>query len=504
MYTSENRRKTVTEKLCTRSPSYTESEWREYHAETAAALADHHPTYAVDAGNILCEALYANTVESFSETILTNASLYHQRVLDFVKDNAEQLDQVIDETRDKTLTYLAIKTLTNSYLLKDSKTHRPVERPQHLWMRVSVGIHAPDMKATLETYDRMSRGCFIHATPTLFNAGTPKPQMSSCFLLAMKDDSINGIFDTLKDCAQISKNAGGIGLHIHNIRASGSPILGTNGRSNGIVPMLRVFNNTSRYVDQVGGRRKGSFAIYLEPWHADIQDFLSLRRNQGAEEQKARDLFYALWVPDLFMERVRDDKDWTLFCPNKAPGLQDVHSEQFNIIYERFESEKKGEKTIRARTLWNMIIEAQVETGSPYMLYKDSCNAKSNQQNLGTIKSSNLCTEIIQFSSADETAVCNLASIALPKYVSLAQEEGDLKFDFERLRRDASILTHNLNRVIDRNYYPIPETSNSNLRHRPIGIGVQGLVDVFQLLEMPYESIEATNLDKKIFETIYL
>ena len=371
------------------------------------------------------------------------------------------------------------------------------ERPQQMIMRVAVGIHKDDLDAAIETYNYMSEGWFTHATPTLFNSGTPKPQMSSCFLLATKEDSIPGIYDTLKQCAQISQSAGGIGLSIHDIRATGSYIKGTNGTSNGIVPMLRVFNDTARYVDQGGGKRKGSFAIYIEPWHADIFDFLDLRKNHGKEEQRARDLFYALWTPDLFMQRVEENGDWTLMCPHECPGLSDTYGKKFEKLYKKYESEGKGRKTIKAQELWFKILESQIETGTPYMLYKDAANEKSNQKNLGTIKSSNLCTEIIEYTSPDEVAVCNLASIALPKFVI------DGKFDFEKLFKVTYRVTRNLDKVIDANYYPVPEARNSNMRHRPIGIGVQGLADAFILMRQAFESEEARQLNKDIFETIY-
>ena len=372
-----------------------------------------------------------------------------------------------------------------------------VERPQHLFMRVAVGIHKTDLDEIVKTYNMISEGWFTHATPTLFNAGTPKPQMSSCFLIQMKDDSIPGIYDTLKQTALISQSAGGIGLSIHNVRAKGSYIRGTNGTSNGIVPMLRVFNDTARYVDQGGGKRKGSFAIYLEPWHADVYDFLDLRKNHGKEEVRARDLFYALWIPDLFMQRVKDNGTWTLMCPNECPGLSDCWGEEFEKLYTKYETEGRGRETIKAQELWYKIIESQIETGNPYMLYKDAANRKSNQQNLGTIKSSNLCTEIIEYTAPDEIAVCNLGSIALPKFVK------DGAFDHDKLFEVTYQLTVNLNKIIDGNYYPVPETRNSNMRHRPIGIGVQGLADAFILMRFPFDSEEAKKLNREVFETIY-
>ena len=386
--------------------------------------------------------------------------------------------------------------MERSYLLKIDGNI--AERPQQMLMRVAVGIHKDDMESAIETYNMMSEGWFTHATPTLFNAGTPKPQMSSCFLLTMKEDSISGIYDTLKQCAKISQNAGGIGLAIHDIRGTGSYIKGTNGTSNGIVPMLRVFNDTARYVDQGGGKRKGSFAIYIEPWHSDIFDFLELRKNHGKEEQRARDLFYALWTPDLFMKRVEENGDWTLMCPNECPGLADSWGPEFEALYTKYEAEGKGRKTIKAQDLWFKVLESQVETGTPYMLYKDAANGKSNQQNLGTIRSSNLCTEIIEYTSPDEVAVCNLASIAIPKFV-----KEDRTFDHDKLFEVTYRVTRNLNRVIDRNYYPIPEARNSNMRHRPIGLGVQGLADAFILMRFPFDSDEARQLNKDVFETIY-
>jgi ribonucleoside-diphosphate reductase alpha chain len=412
-----------------------------------------------------------------------------------ITENAPLLDSTIIYDRDFQFDYFGFKTLEKSYLLKMHGT--VVERPQHLFMRVAVGIHKTDLDEIVKTYNMISEGWFTHATPTLFNAGTPKPQMSSCFLIQMKDDSIPGIYDTLKQTALISQSAGGIGLSIHNVRAKGSYIRGTNGTSNGIVPMLRVFNDTARYVDQGGGKRKGSFAIYLEPWHADVYDFLDLRKNHGKEEIRARDLFYALWIPDLFMQRVKDNGTWTLMCPNECPGLSDCWGEEFEKLYTKYESEGKGRETIKAQDLWYKIIESQIETGNPYMLYKDAANRKSNQQNLGTIKSSNLCTEIIEYTAPDEIAVCNLGSIALPKFVK------DGAFDHDKLFEVTYQLTVNLNKIIDGNYYPVPETRNSNMRHRPIGIGVQGLADAFILLRFPFESEEAKKLNREVFETIY-
>jgi ribonucleoside-diphosphate reductase alpha chain len=475
-------------------------------AEVAATNAVSHPDYASLASRIAVSNLHKSTHKSFAETMHelytyidpvtgANASLIADDVMDIVKDHGEFLDSTIIYDRDFNYDYFGFKTLERSYLLKING--KIAERPQHMLMRVAVGIHKDDLDAVAETYQMMSEGWFTHATPTLFNSGTPKPQMSSCFLLTMKEDSITGIYDTLKQCAKISQNAGGIGLAIHDIRATGSYIRGTNGTSNGIVPMLRVFNDTARYVDQGGGKRKGSFAVYIEPWHADIFDFLELKKNHGKEEQRARDLFYALWIPDLFMKRVEENGEWTLMCPNECPGLADVHSEAFEALYTKYESEGKGRKTIKAQDLWFKVLESQIETGTPYMLFKDAANRKSNQQNLGTIRSSNLCTEIIEYTAPDEVAVCNLASIALPKFVT---ENG---FDHDKLFEVTYRVTKNLNRIIDRNYYPIPEARNSNMRHRPIGIGVQGLADAFILLRLPFDSEEARALNREIFETIY-
>lgn len=412
-----------------------------------------------------------------------------------IQDNKDRLDSTIIYNRDYGYDYFGFKTLERSYLLK--LNGKIAERPQHMLMRVSVGIHLDDLDAAIETYELMSKKYFTHATPTLFNSGTPKPQMSSCFLLTMQDDSIDGIYDTLKQTAKISQSAGGIGLSIHNVRATGSYISGTNGTSNGIVPMLQVYNDTARYVDQGGGKRKGSFAIYIEPWHADIFDFLDLKKNHGKEEMRARDLFYAMWIPDLFMKRVEEDGNWTLMCPNECPNLFNVHSEEFDELYLKYESENKGRKTIKARVLWEKILESQIETGTPYMLYKDAANRKSNQKNLGTIRSSNLCTEIMEYTSPDEVAVCNLASIALPMFVKNGA------FDHKELFRITKRVTKNLNKVIDRNYYPVKEAENSNFRHRPVGLGIQGLADAFIMLRMPFTSDEAKTLNQEIFETLY-
>jgi len=484
----------------------TTSELDNLAAEVAATNTITHPDYALLASRIAVSNLHKNTKKSFSETVTDlynyidpkngqKAPLISDEVYEIITKNADVLDSTIIYDRDFRYDYFGFKTLERSYLLK---MHNQVaERPQQMIMRVAVGIHKGDLDAVIETYNYMSEGWFTHATPTLFNSGTPKPQMSSCFLLTTKDDSIEGIYDTLKQCAQISQSAGGIGLSIHDIRGTGSYIKGTNGTSNGIVPMLRVFNDTARYVDQGGGKRKGSFAIYIEPWHSDVFDFLELKKNHGKEEQRARDLFYALWMPDLFMKRVEDNADWTLMCPNECPGLSDTYGKDFEKLYKKYEKEGKGRKTIKAQELWFKILESQIETGTPYMLYKDAANSKSNQKNLGVIKSSNLCTEIIEYTAPDEVAVCNLASIALPKFV----KEG--KFDHDKLFQVAYRVTKNLDRVIDANYYPVPEARNSNMRHRPIGIGVQGLADAFILMRLPFDSKDARVLNKDIFETIY-
>ena len=476
-------------------------------AEVAAAKTIDHPDYALLASRIAVSNLHKETKKTFSEVIEDlhryvdpktneNASLIADDVYRVVMDNKDVLDSSIIYDRDFRYDYFGFKTLTRSYLMRLNGVI--AERPQQMLMRVAVGIHKNDIESAIKTYNLMSEGWFTHATPTLFNSGTPKPQMSSCFLLTMKEDSIGGIYDTLKSCAQISQSAGGIGLSIHDIRATGSYIKGTNGTSNGIVPMLRVFNDTARYVDQGGGKRKGSFAMYIEPWHADVFDFLDLKKNHGKEESRARDLFYALWIPDLFMKRVKDNGDWTLMCPHECPGLSDTHSAAFEELYTRYEQEGKGRKTIKAQDLWFKILESQIETGTPYMLYKDAANAKSNQQNLGTIKSSNLCTEIIEYTAPDEVAVCNLASLALPKFVT---EDGG--FDHNRLFEVTYQATINLNRIIDENFYPIEEARNSNLRHRPIGLGVQGLADAFIMMGFPFESEEARALNREVFETIY-
>jgi len=484
----------------------TTSELDNLAAEIAATMTTTHPDYAKLAARISVSNLHKNTKKSFSETMSDlysyvnprtgkNAPLLSDEVYKVIEKNAELLDSTIIYNRDFSYDYFGFKTLERSYLLKLNGV--VAERPQHMLMRVSIGIHMDDLDSAIETYNLMSKKYFTHATPTLFNSGTPKPQMSSCFLLTTKDDSIDGIYDTLKQTAKISQSAGGIGLSIHNIRATGSYIAGTNGTSNGIVPMLRVFNDTARYVDQGGGKRKGSFAIYLETWHADIFDFLELKKNHGKEEMRARDLFYAMWISDLFMKRVEEDGNWTLMCPNECPGLQDCHGDDFDKLYTKNEKENKGRKTIRARDLWEKILESQIETGTPYMLYKDAANRKSNQKNLGTIRSSNLCTEILEYTSPDEVAVCNLASIALPMFVK------NNSFDHKELFKVTKQVTKNLNRVIDRNYYPVPEAKNSNFRHRPVGLGVQGLADAFIALRLPFTCDEAKKLNQEIFETIY-
>ncbi len=475
-------------------------------AETAASLAAIHPEYALLAARIAVSNLHKNTDKSFSKTMEAlykyidpktgeSAGLISDSMIETVRKHKDIINSAIIYDRDYSFDYFGFKTLERSYLLR--MEGKVVERPQHMLMRAALGIHGTDIESAIETYNYMSEKWFIHATPTLFNAGTPKPQLSSCFLLSMTEDSISGIFDTLSRCAKISQSAGGIGLSIHNIRAQGSYIKGTGGTSNGIIPMLKVYNDTARYVDQGGGKRKGAFAVYLEPWHADVFDFLELKKNHGKEEMRARDLFYAMWIPDLFMERVKNDEEWSLFCPNECPGLYDSYGGAFEELYHKYESEGKARKKVKAQDLWFEILESQIETGTPYILYKDACNKKSNQKNLGTIRSSNLCTEIIEYTSEDEVAVCNLASIALNKFVS----EGE--FDFQKLYEVARVVTRNLNKVIDINYYPIPEARNSNMRHRPIGIGVQGLADAFILMRFPFDSPEARQLNKDIFETIY-
>ena len=489
------------------------SEIDELAAQQCASFSTLNPDYGTLAGRIVVSNHQKNTDNSFLNVVNElfgfidihgcNRPLISTQLYEFVKKYSSELDEMIDYNRDYLIDYFGFKTLERSYLLKNG--NKIIERPQHMWMRVSVGIHGDltnpkALELVKECYDLMSTKYFTHATPTLFNAGTSNPQLSSCFLLAMEEDSLIGIYDTLKDCAVISKYAGGIGLHIHNIRAKGAYIQGTHGNSNGVVPMLRVFNNTAKYVDQGGGKRKGSFAIYLEPWHADVFDFLDMRKNHGDEELRARDLFYALWIPDLFMERVKEKNGkWSLMCPNECPGLSDVYGNDFKELYEKYETEGRARKTINARDLWFAILDSQMEAGTPYLLYKDAANKKSNQKNLGTIKSSNLCNEIIQYSDSNETAVCNLASIALPTFVN----ETDKSFDFDRLHYVTKVVTNNLNRIIDINFYPTEKARRSNLKHRPIGIGVQGLADAFMLLDIPFHSEEAKLLNKQIFETIY-
>ena len=487
----------------------------ELAAEQCASLSTNHPDYATLAARIIVSNHQKNTEPIFSNVIMTlnefndikgnNKPLVSEMLCDFTKYFSKEINEMIDHERDYLIDYFGFKTLERAYLFRVNNTI--VERPQHMWMRVAIGIHGDlnsiDKKESLrlvkETYDLMSQKFFTHATPTLFNAGTPRPQMSSCYLVAMEKDSIEGIFSTLKDCAHISKWAGGIGLHLHNIRAKGSHIQGTNGTSNGLVPMLRVFNNTARYVDQGGNKRNGSFAIYLEPWHADIEDFLEMRKNHGDEEMKARDLFYALWVSDLFMERVKENAKWSLLCPHECPGLSEVYGDKFKELYTKYETAGKVRKTVNARDLWFKILDAQMETGTPYILYKDAANSKSNQQNLGTIKSSNLCCEIIEYSDDKETAVCNLASIALPVFV----DEKTKQFNYEKLHEVTKVVTNNLNKVIDINFYPTEKTKRSNFKHRPIGIGIQGLADTFVLMDIPFHSDEAKEINKLIFETIY-
>lgn len=478
--------------------------------ETAAYLSTKHPDYSKLAGRIAVSNLHKETRGCFSENIKEmynyvnektgeHAPLISKELYEVVMENAEKLDQAVIDTRDFNYDYFGFKTLERSYLLRMDGTI--VERPGQMLMRVSVGIHMNNMDAAIETYNLMSEKLFTHASPTLFNSGTGRPQLSSCFLLTMKEDSIEGIYDTLRQTALISQSAGGIGLSIHNIRAKGSAIKGTNGTSNGIVPMLKVFNDTARYVDQGGGKRKGAFAIYLEPWHADIFDFLEMKKNTGKDEQRARDLFYAMWTPDLFMKRVEADGMWSLFCPHECPGLSETYGAEFEALYTRYEQEGKAMKTVRAQDVWFAILESQVETGSPYMLYKDNANEKSNQKNLGTIKSSNLCTEIMEYTAPDEVAVCNLASVALNRFVKT--EGGTPVYDHDALYDVVYRMTLNLNRIIDINFYPVPEAKNSNMRHRPIGLGVQGLADTFFLMRYPFESEEALRLDEDIFETIY-
>ena len=470
----------------------------ELTAEQCASQTTKHPDFGSLASAIVISNLHKNTKSNFLSVMrqLYNNNLITKSLVNVADKHKEVINQIIDYKRDNIIDYFGFKTLERAYLMRINKVI--VERPQHMWLRVAIGIHGDNIEKIKETYEYMSRLFFTHATPTLFNAGTPRPQLSSCFLLSLEEDSINGIYNTLKDCALISKWAGGIGLHIHNLRATGSHIRGTNGTSNGIVPMLRVFNMTARYVDQGGGKRNGSFAIYMEPWHGDIEEFLDLRKNHGDEEMRARDLFYALWIPDLFMKKVKANEDWCLFCPDKSPGLSDAYGDDFDTLYNHYESEGRFIKKVKARDLWFKVLDSQMETGTPYILYKDACNKKSNQKNLGTIKSSNLCTEIIEYSDKTESAVCNLASIALSKFV-----KEDKSFDYDKLHDVAKTITYNLNKVIDVNYYPTEKTEKSNMRHRPIGIGIQGLADAFMLMDIPFTSEKAKQANKLIFETIY-
>ncbi|KAF8563158.1 hypothetical protein P879_09272 [Paragonimus westermani] len=489
-------------------PGVTTVELDNLAAEVCASMITRYHDYATLAARLAVSNLHKKTKERFSDVMEDLYNYYNPRtrlhspliaddIIGIIRTNADRLNAAIDYKRDFNYNYFGFKTLERSYLLKlHGQVH---ERPQHMLMRVSVGIHKDDIDSAIETYNLMSEKWFTHASPTLFNSGTPRPQMSSCFLLTMKDDSIEGIYDTLKECAIISKNAGGIGLNVHNIRSAGTYIAGTNGDSNGLVPMLRVFNNTARYVDQGGNKRPGAFAIYLEPWHPDILQFVEMRKNTGAEEIRARDLFYALWIPDLFMRRVEANENWTLMDPHECPGLPDTWGEEFEALYLKYEKEDRGRRTLRAQEVWHAIIEAQIETGTPFMLYKDSCNKKSNHQHLGTIRCSNLCTEIVEYSSPDETAVCNLASISLPHFVNPEERA----FDFDQLQYVTRVITRNLNRVIDNSYYPVEEARRSNMRHRPIGIGVQGLADAFLLMRYAFDGPEAAALNKRIFETIY-
>ena len=470
----------------------------ELTAEQCASQTTKHPDFGVLASAVVISNLHKNTKPNFLSVMkqLSSNGLVTNKLVDVVSKHKDTINQIIDYKRDNLIDYFGFKTLERAYLMKINKII--VERPQHMWMRVSIGIHGDNIEKIKETYEFMSQLYFTHATPTLFNAGTLRPQLSSCFLLSLEEDSISGIYNTLKDCALISKWAGGIGLHIHNLRTTGSHIRGTNGTSNGIIPMLRVFNMTARYVDQGGGKRNGSFAIYIEPWHGDIMEFLELKKNHGDEEMRARDLFYALWIPDLFMKRVKNDEHWSLFCPDQCPGLSDAYGDAFEELYIKYENEGKFVKKIKARELWFQILDSQMETGTPYILYKDACNKKSNQKNIGTIKSSNLCTEIIEYSDQTESAVCNLASIALSKFVN-----ADKSFNYEKLHKVSKTVTYNLNKVIDVNYYPTEKTEKSNMRHRPIGVGVQGLADTFMLMDIPFTSDKAKETNKLIFETIY-
>ena len=480
-------------------------------AEQCASLSSTHPDYNVLAGRITISNHHRNTTESFTEVVHRlywykdihgqHSPLVSHELYIIVDANPDFFESICDYSRDYLIEYFGFKTLERAYLMKINKV--TAERPQHMWLRVAIGIHGDNIDDIRETYELMSQKYFTHATPTLFNAGTPRQQLSSCFLLGMESDSVDGIYNTLKECALISKWAGGIGLHVHNIRASGSHIRGTNGQSNGLVPMLRVFNNTAKYIDQGGGRRNGSFAIYLEPWHADIEMFLQMRKNHGDEELKARDLFYALWTPDLFMERVKADDKWTLMCPDECPGLSDVYGQEFKDLYQKYEAEGRGKKTVKARDLWFQVLDAQMETGTPYLLFKDAANQKSNQKNIGTIKSSNLCCEVLLYSDANESAVCNLASIGLPAFVETNEKTEVAEFNYEKLHEVVKVVIKNLNRVIDVNYYPTPKTELSNKRHRPVGLGIQGLADVFIMLGFPFASEDAKKVNKMIFETMY-
>lgn len=484
----------VAQKVCSQiADGIKTSELDEFAAETCAMMqARHHPNYGKLAARLVIDNHQKNTHESFKQVV---SELYSEGLVTKELYEAPDVEEFIDYSRDFLFDYFGFKTLMNGYLLRN-RAGKTIERPQHLWMRVALQLHGKDLKKVKETYDALSEGYFIQATPTLFNSGTPHPQLSSCFLIQMESDSISGIYNTLGECAQISKWAGGIGLSVHNIRARDSLIQGTNGKATGLVPMLKVFNDTAKYVNQ-GGKRNGSFAIYIEPWHSDIEDFLKLKLNTGTEDERARDLFYGLWIPDLFMKRVEEDGQWSLMCPNECPGLDNCYGEEFEALYTQYESQGKYRKQVPAKKIWQMILDAQIQTGTPYLCYKDAANKKSNQQNLGTIKSSNLCTEIMEYTSSDETAVCNLGSLALPRFVSNG------KFDFDALRKYTSILTRNLNKVIDINYYPTEKCRRSNMRHRPIGIGVQGLADVFALLRLPWSSEQAAKLNREIFENIY-
>jgi ribonucleotide reductase alpha subunit len=478
----------------------------ELTAEQCASMSTNHYDYGTLAGRIVISNHHKNTSPCFYQVMTdlfnhTDANgnkrpLISEELYQISVNLANDIEPMIVDDRDYLIDYFGFKTLERAYLFKINNT--PVERIQHMWMRVAIGIHGNNLIAVKETYDLMSQKFFTHATPTLFNAGTPRPQLSSCFLVAMEEDSLDGIYNTLHDCAKISKWAGGVGLHIHNIRSNNSSIYGTNGKSNGIVPMLKVFNDTARFINQ-GGKRNGSFAIYLEPWHPDIEDFLEMRKNHGDEEARARDLFYALWIPDLFMERIKENGTWSLFCPNECPGLSDVYGQDFTKLYKTFEESGRERKTFQARDLWFKVLDAQMETGTPYLLYKDAVNLKSNQKNLGTIKSSNLCCEVTLFSNDKETAVCNLASVALPSFVNQQTKT----FDFNKLHEVVKVVTNNLNRVIDVNFYPTEKTRRSNLLHRPIGIGVQGLADTFILMDIAFHSDEAKTINRLIFETIY-